>query len=459
VCLHFEKDFGQSGGLARGRVPRKEPNPIRQMKSTNLELLNFGCYVNRWIRKHHRLRRRVRSKEPSGDLLSVGIMSSISSCKIKEGMTELMVPDQIEPSKYPSFFNPRGRLVRDISIVCYRTWASSMKGDGVHTEELTFADSLSGTGARGIRVANEVREIDRVFLNDVSSLSIDLAKRSAKENGVEQRCVFSQEEACSFLSSRNPNQGERFDFVDVDPFGTPSPFVECALRAIKDGGLLSISATDTAVLCGVYPKVAQRKYLGLPLRTDYAHEIGMRLIFGLLSMSAMRLESSISPLFCHHDMHYFRAYCTVQIGNSYSRQNESEIGFVLHCFKCGSRKVVSRANFFRDIGESLNCSECEADVKLAGPLWVGKIQSQDFVANCAKISDSALFEEESDIPLYYDLTEVSDIMGARTPRIMDVISELNSIGHSAGRTRLNRNAVRTDSPPEDLRKILARLSR
>ncbi len=386
-------------------------------------------------------------------------MGSVSSCKIKEGSTELIVPDQIEPTKYPSFFNPRGKLVRDVSIICYSACVSALKKSGTHADDLTFADSLCGTGARGIRVATEVRDVDRVFLNDVSSLSIDLAKRSAKENGVEQRCVFSQEEACSFLSARNPNEGERFDIVDVDPFGTPSPFVECALRAVKHGGMLSISATDTAVLCGVYPRVAQRKYLGLPLRTDYSHEIGMRLIFGLLSMGAMRLESSIKPLFCHHDMHYFRAYCTVEIGNSYSRQNESEIGYVLHCFRCGSRKVVSRTNFFLDIEGNLKCSECTTQgVKFAGPLWIGKIQSQDFVANCARNSELGLFQSESDIPLYYDLTEMSDIMETRTPKIMDVITELNSIGHSAGRTRLNRNAVRTDAPPKDLRKILARLS-
>ena len=53
----------------------------------------------------------------------------------------------------------------------------NLKKSGAHTDDLTFADSLCGTGARGIRVANEVREVDRVFLNDVSSLSIDLAKK------------------------------------------------------------------------------------------------------------------------------------------------------------------------------------------------------------------------------------------------------------------------------------------
>ena len=118
-------------------------------------------------------------------------------------------------------------------------------------------------------MANEVLEFDRVFLNDISPVSIELAQIAARQNRVEQKCIFSQEETCAFLSGRVPNHGERFDAVDLDPFGTPSPFVDDALRATKHGGILSVSATDTAVLCGIYPSVAQRKYLGLPLRTEY----------------------------------------------------------------------------------------------------------------------------------------------------------------------------------------------
>ena len=82
-----------------------------------------------------------------------------------------------------------------------------------------------------------------------------------------EKCKFSRKRSFSVsFSTREENNGDRFDAVDVDPFGTPSPFVDCALRSIKDGGLLSVSATDSGVLCGVYPKVALRKYLGLPLR-------------------------------------------------------------------------------------------------------------------------------------------------------------------------------------------------
>jgi len=390
-----------------------------------------------------------------------GTIIPLAARVITEGTTQLFVPRETEPAKYPSFFNAKGEFVRDVSIACYRAYAQILRNREELHPPLIFADCLSGTGARGVRVANELSEyFNRVCINDVSPSSLDLAARSARQNGVENRCVFSKEEACSFLLSRSGNEGNRFDVVDVDPFGTPSPFVDCALRAVKHGGMLSVSATDTAVLCGVYPKVAQRKYLGLPLRTDYAHEIGLRLVFGLLSMTAMRLESSIKPLFCHHDMHYFRTYSLVEIGNNFSRQNETEIGYALHCFKCGYRKLSRREEFLSDLKTNLVCPDCvDSQMKAAGPLWAGNIQSKEFTAKCAEISDLSVFQPESDLPLYYDLSDLSDTMQIRTPKISDVMVELQSAGHSATRTRLNRNALRTDAPLRELRSVLARLCR
>ncbi|CAN0386038.1 unnamed protein product, partial [Ectocarpus sp. 8 AP-2014] len=44
--------------------------------------------------------------------------------------------------------------------------------------------------------------------------------------------------------------GGGWDFVDVDPFGSCLPFLEAAVGAVADGGVLAVAATDLAVLCG-----------------------------------------------------------------------------------------------------------------------------------------------------------------------------------------------------------------
>jgi tRNA (guanine26-N2/guanine27-N2)-dimethyltransferase len=390
---------------------------------------------------------------------------------VKEGVTLLAVPSLSEPKMLPAFFNPKGRFVRDVSIACYRVFSKSFKKN-----DLTFADALSGTGARGIRVAKEIESFAKVFLNDTNSKALEFGRISSDLNSIQSRCFFSQMEVCRFLESRDLNNGERFDVVDIDPFGTPSQYVECAMRAVKDGGLLSMTSTDTAVLCGVYPKVGLRKYLGLPLRTDYSHEIGMRLIFGLLALSAMRLEIGIRPVFCHHDMHYFRAYAEINVGNSFSRQNEKQIGFVLHCFSCGYRAIISRDDFFshRRIGseeESLSkrftCPSCKKGdenkasfLSFGGPCWIGKIQSKEFVNECSTISELPLFKiDELDIPLYYDLTALSEKIKTRTPKITDVMNALRTSGYPTSRTRLNSRALRTDAPIETLLEVVRELAR
>ena len=97
-----------------------------------------------------------------------------------EGKTKLLVPkDSLlvnAPPKQPAFFNPRARISRDFSIIAYSTFLQNFKGPKV------FLDSLAGIGARSIRVANEIENIEKVFVNDVNPKAIEIAIRASKLN-------------------------------------------------------------------------------------------------------------------------------------------------------------------------------------------------------------------------------------------------------------------------------------
>ena len=41
------------------------------------------------------------------------------------------------------------------------------------------------------------------------------------------------------------NQGG-YDAVDLDPYGTPAQFLDTAVQAVSEGGLLMVTATDMA---------------------------------------------------------------------------------------------------------------------------------------------------------------------------------------------------------------------
>jgi tRNA (guanine26-N2/guanine27-N2)-dimethyltransferase len=66
---------------------------------------------------------------------------------------------------------------------------------------------------------------------------------------------------------------EYFDVIDLDPYGTAVPFLESALNAIGNGGLLAVTFTDMAVLCSRNPHVCFYKYGGIPLPKKYCHEV------------------------------------------------------------------------------------------------------------------------------------------------------------------------------------------
>lgn len=64
-----------------------------------------------------------------------------------------------------------------------------------------------------------------------------------------------------------------FDVIDLDPYGTAVPFLESALSAMADGGMLAVTFTDMAVLCSRSPHVCFYKYGAAPLNKKYCHEV------------------------------------------------------------------------------------------------------------------------------------------------------------------------------------------
>ena len=184
-----------------------------------------------------------------------------------EGGTRLLVPAaslaDAAPPREPAFYNPRARRNRDVSVLACAAVARERGGEALVLE------GLSGMGARGIRVANESGPSVRAVLNDINAAALGLAARSAALNGCDGRVETSSEEACRFLSARSRG-GERGLLVDVDPFGSPSRYLDCAIRATAHGGILSVTATDLQVLHGLFPGACARHYGGVPIRRTRA---------------------------------------------------------------------------------------------------------------------------------------------------------------------------------------------
>lgn len=378
-------------------------------------------------------------------------MQTSEFVELIEGKTTFLVPsgsiDEKIPPKEPAFFNPKAKLNRDFSIIAYSAFLKNFDGPKI------FLEGLAGIGARGLRVANEVANVEHVVVNDLNPSALELAKKSASLNDL-QNFQTSENEVCRFLSTFS-KKGERGTIVDIDPFGSPAKYVDCGIRATMHGGMLSTTATDLQVLHGIFKDACKRRYGGVPVKTEYANEIAIRLILGCVRVIAARLDIEIIPLFVETDLHYYRTY--VRILNR-PDQNEN-IGYVLHCKTCGNRKIIS-------VYES-SCDVCNGDVDLAGPLWIGQLFEKQFLEkmkeqisdhivdkNCEKIILKAILESEKP-GTYFTLDEIASKMRVSPLKLDKAISKLESNGFLASPTSLNPTGFRTNARIDKILEIFS----
>lgn len=382
--------------------------------------------------------------------------------EIKEGKTSLLVPSsalsQSVPPKNPAFFNPNAKWNRDISMLVYKVYTSSSKNK-------TLADSICGVGARGLRASVEVPQIETIYFNDLNPIAIEFAKEGAKLNQVQDKCIFKTNEVCKFLNFEE-REIRRFDIVDLDPFGSPSPYVDCVLRSVSNGGLISITATDTAVLCGVFPAVCYRKYYGFPIRSEYSNEIGVRLLVSFIALNATRFDLSVVPYFCHSNLHYLRVYLKIIFSSSLANTVSSKIGFIKHCQKCKSRRVEK----IRE--HNLVCDLCGAKCIMAGPLWIDSIFDSDFVnsmLNELKNSENStsprndhnrllkmmqICTSELPIPAYFETDSIASSAKKSSISLDKVISTLASNGFQSSKTTMNEKGFKTNASPKEIIELL-----
>lgn len=370
--------------------------------------------------------------------------------EIIEGNTRLLVPKnslfEKSPPKEPVFFNPRANINRDFSVIAYSAFLKNFKGPKI------FLDSLAGIGARSIRVANEINSIEKVIANDVNAQALEIGKSIAKLNQV-TNCEFSENEACRFLSLHSSRK-ERGAIIDVDPFGSPSRYLDCAIRATSHGGLLSVTATDLTVLHGIFPEACQRKYHGTPIRTIYGNEIALRLILGCMNIVAGRLDIMIMPLFVQHNMHYYKAYAKILVRTN----TKNCMGYILHCKNCGNRKVVEDTKN--------RCDVCSSEVNFAGPLWIESLYDKNFVDAmaleeknlkvdkvCAKVLERCQ-EELGMPPTYFTLDEIGHRNQSAPPSLDKIIEKIQGIGRRASKTSMNPTGFKTDARIDEILSLI-----
>ena len=342
----------------------------------------------------------------------------------------------VPPPTAPVFFNPAASLNRDVTVAI-----TSAAGGG------TFCDAMAGVGARGIRAANEVGSMSEVSLVDFNDLALGLARRSASLNRVRGRCSFSVSETSSYLHSRF-GRDQRFDFVDLDPFGSPVRQIQAGLSATAEGGVLSVTATDTAVLCGVHRSTCVRRYGSTSINNHFHHETGVRILLAALAKRGGAGDVGVEPLAAHSTRHYIRVFVRVKPGAAAADASLGELGHISWCPACGDVQECEAA--------STACSACGRRTRVAGPLWTGEVSDESLVeaaredalerglAKAAGVLGGLLGSNRFP-PWSFDIDRICSGLGVPTVSEAAVNGALARAGHRAMRTPFEKTGVKTDA--------------
>ncbi|MFZ0965186.1 MAG: tRNA (guanine(10)-N(2))-dimethyltransferase [Candidatus Bathyarchaeia archaeon] len=386
---------------------------------------------------------------------------------VEEGKVKILVPklkafiktpSEYAPSKAPVFYNPVMELNRDIAVLALQTYQKMLN------REISVCEPLASCGIRGIRFATEVKGVQKVLINDINEKAFQLARYNVHMNRLSKRVTVKNQDANFFLAHYGAPR-KRFDAIDIDPFGSPVPYLDSAIRALRNGGLLALTATDMAPLCGVHPKACIRKYGGKPLRTEYCHELAVRLLAGCLATTAAKHDIGISVVFSHSTNHYIRIYATTKYGAKKADESIQNMGYIPHCFNCFHRETAKE---LFPVERSGKCSQCGSKMRVAGPLWLGKIFDKEFCELMEQEAKKrkfrlggrirkilALVKSEVEAPItYYVIDKLCDALALPVPPTKKVVEALGKGGFQVSLTHFNSRGIRTNASAMNMKELL-----
>lgn len=334
-------------------------------------------------------------------------------------------------------------------------------------------EALSATGLRSIRYAKEIENVDKIIANDWDPEAVEVIRRNVMDNLGEGSKILPNHANAIHALHAFSGEKKHFDVVDLDPYGSAAPFLDPALSNIADGGLLCVTCTDTAVLCGSYPESCLSKYGSVPLKGDVCHEASLRILLAAVEASASRHKKHIIPLLsCSIDF-YIRVFLRVVESAHESKKIGTRVSTVYRCVGCKSFEMQPKMTHVLN-GRSEKygtarlavdpvCQFCSSRKEVAGPLWNGKLHDQEFVRSIlATLEDGRIAEnfgttdrikgmlnlclEELDNPLYLSLNEIGSIMKTSVPPLLTIKSALLNGGYRVSISHCNPRAIKTDAP-------------
>ena len=363
------------------------------------------------------------------------------SCRIKVELPSKDVHAQMEV-----FYNPVMASNRNIAILLLNS---------VENEQMNIASPLAGSGIRELRFLKELKpgKVRNIFVNDIKENFPKVLKENLRLNEVtkelKDKLIIHNDDANLFLLNQIKHCIDEqfcghFDYIDIDPFGSPNPFLASTVARITREGIIAVTATDTAALTGTYPKVTKRKYWAKTVRSYMMHEIGLRILIRKVQLQGVQFDKALIPILAYHKDHYFRIYFKCIKGKE----------------KCDGVLKEHQYLLFNPKSLEFKISEFNAmkGFEYFGPLWAGKLFDKKLLEKMKKENPFPeeqkfldLLSEESklDTAGFYDLHVIAKKYGLETTKLDPVLKKVKGV-----RTQFSWTGIKTKAGIKEIVKAM-----
>ncbi|KAM0685902.1 tRNA methyltransferase 1 [Conglomerata obtusa] len=353
------------------------------------------------------------------------------------------------------FYNPAQKFNRDLTLLVIKEYIKDKK-------DVNIFEAMSASGLRGIRFIKEIENSCNIYLNDMDEDAIDGIRENLKLNNIEEikdhyfkyknKNIYLSKENCHSVMYKNAN---KFDVIDIDPFGCCTAFVDTAIATIKDGGLLCLTSTDTGVLCNNVKK-CYIKYNSIIRKTPACHELALRVLLGYVCKAAGKFNKHIEPILSVSVDFYMRIYLRVKKGNF--KKSYEDVSFYLFC-SCFNTIEIQMEKKYKI--ENSNCNYCNDKLNLCGPFYNKAIINKEFISKLLLTVDDLrikgicmLLHDEIDTFLYYSVPDLCHKYKKSCIPMIALISALTNLGYKFSYSHCKINSFKTNASVQILYDII-----
>ena len=306
--------------------------------------------------------------------------------------------DQERPTHMPrgpaaksgtGFMNPAMAPARTRSVLLLQ---DALKFGWINGDRpIRALDALCATGIRVRRWRNEIdsdlQSRLHITANDLDANALDWAMSSVESDArvtdffvpndeqVQPHCIDKNGIRFQHCDARLAMIHGSFQWVDIDPFGSPISFIDGALQALGRVGVLEVTATDTAALTGSSATSGKRRYGHRGIVDLYAHDDAVRVLLGTIATRAAQLDRAVEPILALFDGHHVRVSVRVRKSKQGADRTRELIGWRVRTEEVPYKFVPHPS--IEELPQS------------SGPMWIGPIWDEEI---CSRLTEEHAVE-------------------------------------------------------------------